>query len=66
MKDLHLDYQDVGNIIGALGLAWGGFAGVAGGLSDRFGRKPVLVPTMIAFSLLSGLSGIARVWWASS
>ena len=60
VKDLHLNYQDLGNIIGALGLAWGVFAGVAGGLSDRFGRRRVLVPTMIAFSLLSGFSGIAQ------
>jgi MFS family permease len=33
MKDLGLNYQDLGNLIGALGLAWGVFAVVAGGLS---------------------------------
>jgi predicted MFS family arabinose efflux permease len=60
MKDLNLDYQDLGNLIGALGLAWGIFAAVAGGLSDRIGRRKVLVPAIIGFSLLSGLSGVAQ------
>jgi predicted MFS family arabinose efflux permease len=57
--DLRLNYQDLGNIIGALGLAWGGAAILLGGLSDRIGRRRVLVPAIIAFSLLSGLSGLA-------
>jgi predicted MFS family arabinose efflux permease len=60
MKDLNLNYQDLGNLIGALGLAWGIFAAVAGGLSDRIGRRKVLVPAIIGFSLLSGLSGVAQ------
>ena len=47
MKDLGLNYQDLGNLIGALGLAWGVFAVVAGGLSDRLGRRKVLVPAII-------------------
>jgi predicted MFS family arabinose efflux permease len=59
MKDLNLNYQDVNNIVGALGLSWGVFAILAGGLSDRIGRKRVLVPAIVAFSLLSGLSGFA-------
>ncbi len=57
--DLHLNYQDAGNIIGALGLAWGVAAVVLGGLSDRIGRKRVLVPAIVLFSLLSGLTGMA-------
>lgn len=59
MKDLNLNYQDLGNIVGALGLAWGIFAVVAGGLSDRLGRRRVLIPSLIGFSLLSGFSGMA-------
>ena len=58
MKDLQLNYQDLGNIVGALGLAWGIFAVVAGGLSDRVGRRPVLIPALVGFSLLSGFSGM--------
>jgi MFS family permease len=59
MRELHLNYQDLGSIIGALGIAWGVFAMVGGGLSDRLGRRRVLIPSMLAFSVLSGLSGYA-------
>jgi len=59
-RDLHLNYQDAGNIIAVLGLAWGVFAIIGGGLSDRIGRKKVLIPAMVAFSLLSGFSGMAN------
>jgi len=59
MQELHLNYQDLGSIVGALGIAWGVFAVVGGGLSDRLGRRRVLIPSMLAFSVLSGLSGYA-------
>ena len=59
MKDLHLTYQDLGNLVGILGVFWGLSAFVMGGLSDRLGRRKVLVPAILLFSLLSGLSGWA-------
>ena len=59
MKDLKMGYQDLGNLVGALGLCWGVFAIVMGGLSDRIGRRKVLIPAILLFSLLSGLSGLA-------
>lgn len=59
-RDLHLNYQDAGNIVAALGLSWGVFAIIGGGLSDRIGRKKVLIPAMVAFSLLSGFTGMAN------
>ncbi|MGA9028669.1 MAG: MFS transporter [Steroidobacteraceae bacterium] len=59
-KDLGLNYQDLGNLIGALGLAWGICAILAGGLSDRLGRRKVLVPAIVGFSLLSGFTGMAQ------
>jgi predicted MFS family arabinose efflux permease len=59
MKDLHLTAQDVGNCIGVLGLSWGVFAALMGGISDKIGRRKVLIPAIIAFSLLSGFSGVA-------
>jgi len=59
MKDLNLNYQDLGNIIAVLGVAWGIFAILTGALSDKIGRRRVLVPAIIGFSLLSGLSGAA-------
>ena len=59
MKDLSLTYQDLGNLVGILGVAWGVSAVVIGGLSDRLGRRKVLVPAVIMFSLLSVFSGMA-------
>ena len=51
--------QAIGNMISALGIAWGVSSLFMGNLSDLFGRKRVLVPALILFSLLSGFSGIA-------
>jgi len=59
MKDLHLNYQDLGNLVGILGIFWGLSAFLLGGLSDRLGRRKVLVPCIVVFSLLSWLSGVA-------
>jgi predicted MFS family arabinose efflux permease len=59
MKDLGLNYQDLGNLVGILAIAWGLSAIFVGGLSDRFGRRAVLVPAVVLFSLLSALSGAA-------
>src|SRR5215469_11694795 len=49
MKDLHLTAQDVGNCIGILGLSWGVFAALMGGISDKIGRRKVLIPAIIVF-----------------
>ena len=57
--DLGLDYQDVGNLVGILGVAWGVSAIFIGNLSDRLGRRNVLVPAVVLFSLLSVFSGMA-------
>jgi predicted MFS family arabinose efflux permease len=59
LPDLGLNEQDAGNIIGALGLSWGLFAIIMGGVSDKIGLRKVLIPSIIGFSLLSGLSGMA-------
>lgn len=59
MRDLDLDYQDIGNLAAILGLSWGVFAIVMGRLSDKVGRRKILIPAIVAFSLLSGASGLA-------
>ncbi len=59
MADLHLNYQDLGGLVGALAIAWGASAFVTGLLSDHLGRRSILVPSVIIFSLLSALSGMA-------
>ena len=57
--DLHLDYQDQGNVVGVLALAWGVFAIVFGRVSDGLGRRRVLVPAVFLFSILCGLTGLS-------
>lgn len=59
VADLHLTNPsaDVGNLVAALGIAWGVSSMFMGNLSDRIGRRKVLVPALILFSLLSGFSG---------
>ena len=59
LDDLGLNLQDQGNIIGILGMAWGVFAIFSGRVSDRIGHRKVLIPAIMLFSLLSGLSGMA-------
>jgi MFS family permease len=56
--DLGLNVQDGSNVIGALGLAWGVFAIFSGRFSDKVGHRKVLIPAILLFSLLSGLSGM--------
>ncbi len=58
-QELHLDYQDLGHITGVLAIAWGVAAMFMGNLSDRLGHRKVLIPAIIVFSLLAGLSGLA-------
>ena len=59
MKDLGLTYQDLGNLVAVLGIAWGASAMATGLLSDHLGRRSILVPSVVVFSLLSVLSGMA-------
>ncbi len=59
MEDLGLGYQDLGNLVGILGLLWGVFAIFSGRLSDWIGHRKVLIPAIILFSIMSGFSGMA-------
>ena len=58
MKDLGLTNADIGNLVGILAVAWGVAAFVMGYMSDRVGRRKVLIPSVVVFSLMSALSGI--------
>jgi len=59
MKELGLTYQDLGNLVGILSVFWGISAFAMGFLSDRVGRRKVLIPAVILFSLMSAFSGFA-------
>jgi len=60
MADLHLNYAHQGALAGALALAWGISAALLGGLSDKVGRRKVIIPAIIGFSIFSGLAGLAN------
>ena len=60
MKDLHLGYQDLGEITGALAITWGIASLFAGRLSDRFGERRLVLVGIVSFSVLVGLSGLAN------
>jgi len=58
--DLGLPEGEIGRLSGWLGIAWGVLAICSGRLSDRIGHRKVLIPAIILFSLLSGLSGLVQ------
>ena len=58
-RDLALTDKEVGALTSATAVSWAVASLLFGALSDRVGRKLVLVPLTIVFSLLSGLSGLA-------
>ena len=59
MADLNLSPGDIGTLAGALGLMWGVFAIFVGRLADTIGHRKILIPALLVFSLMSGLSGMA-------
>ncbi len=58
-KELGLNYRDLGLISAVLALAWGIASISSGRISDRLGRKPVIVTSVIIFSLLVATTGLA-------
>ena len=57
--DLGLNYQDIGLVSGVLSLTWGFSSIVCGGVSDKLGRRFVIIPAVVLFSMLAGLTGLA-------
>jgi predicted MFS family arabinose efflux permease len=60
VPELHLTHSQVGLLVSALALAWAFSSLIFGAVSDRFGRRPVLIPAVFTFSVLSWVSGISR------
>jgi predicted MFS family arabinose efflux permease len=58
MGELGLTYEDLGNLVGILAVFWGISAFAMGFLSDRVGRRKVLIPAVVVFSLMSAFSGM--------
>jgi MFS family permease len=59
-NDLGLSAGDIGRLAGVLGVLWGVFAIFSGRLSDKIGHRKVLIPAILLFSLMSGLSGLVH------
>jgi MFS family permease len=59
-QDLGLAEGEIGRLAGILGVLWGVFAIFSGRLSDRIGHRKVLIPAILLFSLMSGLSGVVN------
>ena len=57
---LGLSDSQLGNLNAVLALGWAASTFTLGALSDRIGRKPVLVPALIIVAVLTALSGIAK------
>jgi len=58
--ELRLSHAQVGLLVSALALAWAFSGLIFGAVSDRWGRRPVLIPAVFVFSVLSWISAVAR------
>ena len=59
-QDLGLAAGWAGRLAGILGVLWGVLAIFSGAVSDKVGHRKILIPAILLFSLLSGLSGMAQ------
>ena len=59
MRDLGISLPLINVLIAILGTAWGVAAIAMGTLSDRIGRRKVMLPALLIFSLASAFSGLA-------
>jgi len=58
--EFHLSRQQIGTLASVLAIAWAVSTFFFGALSDRVGRRPVLIPAVFVFSALSWVSGLAH------
>ena len=58
--EFHLNHQQIGMLGSVVAITWALSTLFFGALSDRVGRKPILVPVVFAFSLLSWISGMVH------
>lgn len=55
--EFHLSHQQIGAVASVIALTWAASTFTFGALSDRVGRKPLLIPAVLVFSILSWASG---------
>tara|TARA_R110000824_G_scaffold52692_4_gene146314 strand:- start:253322 stop:254614 length:1293 start_codon:yes stop_codon:yes gene_type:complete len=57
--DLGLDPGAIGNLAGLTAVAWGVFAIIFGRLADRWGHRKIILSSVVLFSLMGGVTGLA-------
>lgn len=60
IPEFGLNNAQAGALTSVLAMTWAGSAWVLGSVSDRYGRKKVLLPAVVFFSLMSWLTGVAK------
>jgi MFS family permease len=60
MPALHLDNRQIGLVTSVTAVTWGISSLAFGVVSDRIGRRRILIPAVLFFSILSCLSGLAQ------
>ncbi|WP_322047971.1 MFS transporter [Paraburkholderia sp. J67] len=60
VEAMHLTQAQIGLLASVVGVCWAISALVFGAVSDRFGRRAVLIPAVLVFSACSWLSGLAN------
>jgi MFS family permease len=58
--EFHLNHARIGTLASVLAIAWAASTFFFGALSDRVGRKRVLIPAVFIFSILSWMTGLAH------
>src|ERR1700752_2904582 len=58
--EFHLTHRQIGTLASAIAISWAASTFLLGALSDRVGRKVVLIPAVLLFSLLSCVSASAH------
>ena len=58
--EFRLGNAQIGTLASVLAVTWAASTLFFGALSDRLGRKPVLVPAVFVFSILSWMTGLAH------
>jgi predicted MFS family arabinose efflux permease len=58
--EFHLSHAQIGTLASVLAITWAASTFFFGALSDRVGRKRVLIPAVFIFSILSWMTGLAH------
>ena len=59
-SEFHASNQQIGVLASVVAIAWALSGFFFGALSDRYGRRPVLIPAIFLFSALSWMSGMVH------